>query len=45
MSSESTFLTVSHLYSRIRVKQEPDTLYMFVPLIKLDTCGKSDRIL
>lgn len=46
MSSESTFLTVSHLYSEITVKQEPDTLYMFgTSLIKLDTCGKSDRIL
>lgn len=45
MSLESAFLTVSHLYSKITMKQEPDTLYMFVPLIKLDTCGKSKRIL
>lgn len=42
MSSESTFLTVSHLYSENTMKQEPDTIYMFVPLIKLDTCGKSN---
>lgn len=44
MSSESTFLTVSHLYSENTMKQEPDTIYMFVPLIKLDTCGKSKCI-
>lgn len=44
MSLESAFLAVSHLNSENTVKQEPDTIYMFVPLIKLDTCGKSKCI-